>query len=74
MIAIPIDEFGSRRCCCMDKIDALVGRNGMINLNPRPPRVAGIRTIKRKRGRNEKCVCGSGRKFKHCCLRKYEHV
>lgn len=23
-------------------------------------------------GRNAPCVCGSGRKFKHCCLPKYE--
>ena len=21
-------------------------------------------------GRNEPCICGSGKKFKHCCLRK----
>ena len=29
-------------------------------LNRRPPRV----------GRNEPCPCGSGRKFKHCCLQR----
>ncbi len=29
-------------------------------LNRRPPRV----------GRNEPCPCGSGRKFKHCCLKR----
>jgi len=23
-----------------------------------------------KTGRNEPCPCGSGRKFKHCCLKK----
>jgi hypothetical protein len=23
-------------------------------------------------GRNEKCRCGSGRKYKHCCLQKDE--
>ncbi|WP_245813361.1 SEC-C metal-binding domain-containing protein [Roseovarius marisflavi] len=22
---------------------------------------------RRKAGRNEKCPCGSGKKFKHCC-------
>lgn len=21
--------------------------------------------------RNEKCVCGSGKKFKHCCIESY---
>ena len=25
---------------------------------------------KRKLGRNESCPCGSGRKYKHCCLNK----
>jgi hypothetical protein len=23
-------------------------------------------------GRNEPCPCGSGRKYKHCCLQKHE--
>jgi uncharacterized protein YecA (UPF0149 family) len=23
-----------------------------------------------KQGRNEKCACGSGKKYKHCCLVK----
>lgn len=30
-----------------------------------------VPTIKRKHpkiGRNEKCPCGSGKKYKHCCL------
>lgn len=22
-------------------------------------------------GRNEKCPCGSGKKYKHCCIDKY---
>lgn len=25
-----------------------------------------------KIGRNEKCPCGSGKKYKHCCLKKHE--
>ena len=29
-------------------------------LNRRPPQV----------GRNDPCPCGSGRKFKHCCLKR----
>lgn len=30
----------------------------------------------RKIGRNEKCPCGSGKKYKNCCLssNKYEHL
>jgi len=30
--------------------------------------LAASRTNARKVGRNEPCPCGSGRKFKHCCL------
>lgn len=29
-----------------------------------------IRRSRRKVGRNEKCPCGSGRKFKNCCMEK----
>jgi len=25
-------------------------------------------------GRNDPCPCGSGKKYKHCCLRAYEAV
>lgn len=33
----------------------------------------GTRTTKqRKTGRNEKCPCGSGKKYKNCCLGNYE--
>lgn len=27
-----------------------------------------------KPGRNDPCVCGSGKKYKHCCLEKTETV
>jgi hypothetical protein len=27
-----------------------------------------LATVRHKVGRNEQCPCGSGRKFKHCCL------
>lgn len=30
--------------------------------------------IKGKIGRNDKCVCGSGKKYKKCCLKKYEEA
>jgi uncharacterized protein YchJ len=28
--------------------------------------------LPRKVGRNERCVCGSGKKFKYCCIYKYQ--
>jgi preprotein translocase subunit SecA len=34
------------------------------------PRVNTIRNRTGKVGRNDPCVCGSGKKFKHCCMRK----
>lgn len=41
----------------------------------RPHGIAGIREVVRERGgwgRNAPCPCGSGAKYKHCCLRKLE--
>ena len=35
-------------------------------LNPPEPHVAHF-----KKGRNEECFCGSGRKYKKCCLEAY---
>lgn len=31
-------------------------------LNPTKPQIA-----EKKVGRNERCICGSGKKYKHCC-------
>jgi hypothetical protein len=43
-------------------------RDGLIKL-----RVKGVKGVKMgKIGRNEQCLCGSGRKFKHCCLLKQQ--
>lgn len=36
---------------------------------PRPSLLSGPER-KQKVGRNEPCPCGSGRMFKHCCIRK----
>lgn len=33
---------------------------------PKPPTIPS----KRRRGRNEPCACGSGRKFKNCCRKR----
>lgn len=31
-------------------------------------------SIEKKIGRNDKCVCGSGKKYKNCCIKKYEEI
>lgn len=53
------------------KIANIVGAGNpleMINLRKRKP-------LKREYniGRNEKCPCGSGKKYKHCCLKTGEY-
>jgi preprotein translocase subunit SecA len=35
--------------------------------SPPPPELARPRI---QAGRNDKCPCGSGKKFKNCCMRK----
>lgn len=37
-------------------------KNGIYTMTQRP-----IRNPGEKRGRNEPCVCGSGKKWKKCC-------
>jgi preprotein translocase subunit SecA len=36
---------------------------------PRETVAAGVRSAKKKIGRNDPCPCGSGKKYKHCCGR-----
>ena len=31
-----------------------------------------LENIKGKIGRNSLCICGSGKKYKHCCMHKYD--
>lgn len=38
-----------------------------IQRNLMPPKHKPIK-VEKKLGRNEKCNCGSGKKYKHCCL------
>ena len=33
-----------------------------------------IRKYDKKVGRNDLCPCGSGKKYKHCCLGKEKHI
>ena len=35
-----------------------------------PPRVEAIRNRGERLGRNDPCTCGSGKKYKNCCMRK----
>lgn len=37
---------------------------------PLPPPVEPIKKTKAEPGRNDPCPCGSGKKFKQCCLKK----
>ena len=37
-------------------------------------RVVDYKKNKTKIGRNERCVCGSGKKFKKCCINLYEKI
>lgn len=32
------------------------------------------RTVKTLPGRNDKCGCGSGKKFKHCCMQSIRSI
>jgi len=44
-------------------------KNFPFTRKPRNGKVVKVRTY-RKIGRNEICPCGSGKKFKRCCLKK----
>jgi preprotein translocase subunit SecA len=35
-----------------------------------PPRIETIRNRTERAGRNDPCPCGSGKKYKNCCMRK----
>lgn len=37
---------------------------------PLPPPVEAIRNQEKAPGRNDPCPCGSGKKYKQCCLKK----
>jgi len=37
---------------------------------PLPPPVEPIKSQEKTPGRNDPCPCGSGKKYKHCCLKK----
>lgn len=45
-----------------------------LNRNSYTYMVEYLEKIKGKIGRNSLCICGSGRKYKHCCMHKYDLV
>jgi yecA family protein len=65
-------------CYCMAEEDVLTEDQREELIETIPERLAAIRAARMRRapvrtskvGRNEPCPCGSGRKFKQCCLRK----
>jgi len=40
-----------------------------VRLDSRPPHGDGSRTSRKAAGRNDPCPCGSGKKYKRCCLK-----
>ena len=44
-----------------------------VNLieQPQQPQPVGVPGYKNKPGRNDSCPCGSGKKYKRCCMPKY---
>ena len=55
--------------CIQHEIDHLNGITIHDNATPLEPHVA-----EKKIGRNEKCPCGSGKKYKKCCINKAKAV
>ena len=55
------EEAGS----IMDAQQAAIEASGQTDAKPEP-----IRNLNQRVGRNDPCPCGSGKKFKNCCMRK----
>ncbi len=56
------------------KIEALRGRRLIPLTEEQANELEPLGARQRKNNmRNKPCVCGSGKKFKRCCWRKYEH-
>jgi hypothetical protein len=48
----------------------LEGTGSRIKLGPLPSKVTALKGKTKKIGRNAPCPCGSGKKYKKCCLNK----
>jgi uncharacterized protein YchJ len=60
-----IRQDAQGRLLCPDCGQPLVEEDGRLVHAPPTP----VRT-EQKVGRNDPCPCGSGKKYKHCCLKK----
>lgn len=55
--------------------DEFAEQHPTLHEEPKEPEPMKLKPFKRKRrriGRNEPCGCGSGMKFKRCCLPKFQ--
>jgi len=55
-----------------EKAEFMLRHGGWIYSRPVREGAAPIRLAQPKPGRNDPCPCGSGKKYKHCCLNRPE--
>ena len=58
-----LEKLTGKKAADIPKAKPSVPLASRLNLAP-------VSEQKRRVGRNETCPCGSGKKFKHCCMRK----
>jgi hypothetical protein len=69
LIGIIIAALGLLKECAPQTVTVQqVIENTYITVNMRAPAPTTRHKTKNKTGRNERCPCGSGKKYKHCCL------
>jgi preprotein translocase subunit SecA len=61
------DAFDDSQYLSQEKIEDLKAADQAGESQPEPKT---IRNRTEKAGRNDPCPCGSGKKFKNCCMRK----
>jgi len=59
-------QFDRKRLAGQDRAKGMPGADE----EPLPPPVEPIKSDKDGPGRNDPCPCGSGKKFKQCCINK----
>ncbi len=67
-------ETNARHDAAPTESDIAREQNEAIDNSQREHKIETIRNRKAKVGRNEPCPCGSGKKYKACCLRKQQEV
>ena len=63
LLLFALEKLTGKKAADIPKAPPSVPFGSRQNLTPRSER-------KQRVGRNDSCPCGSGKKFKHCCLRK----